>query len=140
MRVLVVDDEPAARLLAEAVVRAAGHDVSTAGDGAEAVARLGEGDFDVLVTDAQMPGMSGFELAMRVREDVDRYVYVVMLTALHDDGERLAGMRAGVDDYLTKPLREEQLKAALERWIQPAAPPLAGHHDVTVDLTGSGLS
>jgi diguanylate cyclase (GGDEF)-like protein len=113
MRILVVDDEPAARLLAEAVVRAAGHEVQTAEDGDQAVALLGSGHFDVLVTDAQMPGISGFELAMQVRRDVGRYLYVIMLTALHDDGERLAGMRAGVDDYLTKPLRPATLSSQL---------------------------
>lgn len=113
MRILVVDDEPAARLLAEAVVRAAGHDVESVADGDHAVAMLSGGQFDVLVTDVQMPGMSGFELAMRVRQDVGRYVYVIMLTSLNDDDERLAGMRAGVDDYLTKPLRPATLSAQL---------------------------
>ena len=113
MRILVVDDEPAARMLAEAVVRAAGHDVETACDGPEAVERLAAESFDVLVTDAQMPGMSGFELAERVRRDGDRYVYVIMLTSLQDDRERLAGMQAGVDDYLTKPLRPVTLTAQM---------------------------
>ena len=113
MRILVVDDEPAARLLAEAVVRAAGHEVQTAEDGEQAVALLGSGHVDVLVTDAQMPGMSGFELAAQLRRDVGRYVYVIMLTALHDDDERLAGMRAGVDDYLVKPLRPATLSSQL---------------------------
>jgi diguanylate cyclase (GGDEF)-like protein len=110
--VLVVDDEPAARLLAEALVRAAGHEVESASGGAEALCRLAAG-FDVLITDAQMPEMSGFELAARVRQDVGRYVYVIMLTGLQDDGERLAGMRAGVDDYLIKPLRRSTLQAQL---------------------------
>jgi diguanylate cyclase (GGDEF)-like protein len=112
VRVLVVDDEPAARLLAEALVRAAGHDVESASGGAEALSRLAA-DFDVLITDAQMPEMSGFELAARVRQNVGRYVYVIMLTGLQDDDERLAGMRAGVDDYLIKPLRRPTLMAQL---------------------------
>ena len=113
MRVLVVDDEAAARLLAEAVVRSTGHEVEVAGDGEQAVQLLKARSFDVLVTDAQMPGMSGFELAMAVRRDLDRYVYVIMLTALQDDDERLAGMQAGVDDYLTKPLRPSTLSSQL---------------------------
>ena len=113
MRILVVDDDPAARMLAQAVVRTAGHDVATACDGPEAVERLAAEPFDVLVTDAQMPGMSGFELAERVRRDLDRYLYVIMLTGLQDDRERLAGMQAGVDDYLTKPLRPVTLTAQM---------------------------
>ena len=113
MRILVVDDEPAARLLAAAVIRAAGHEVATACNGPEAVERLAAEPFDVLVTDAQMPGMSGFELAEQVRRDVDRYLYVIMITGLQDDRERLAGMQAGVDDYLTKPLRPVTLTAQL---------------------------
>ena len=112
MRVLVVDDEPAARLMAEALVRAAGHEVETAAGGAEALARLPDG-FDVLITDARMPGMSGFQLAEQVRRNVGRYVYLIMLTSLQDDEERLAGMRAGVDDYLVKPLRRTTLLAQL---------------------------
>ena len=113
MRVLVVDDEAAARLLAETVVRSTGHEVEVAGDAEQAVQLLKAQSFDVLVTDAQMPGMSGFDLAMAVRRDLDRYVYVIMLTALQDDDERLAGMRAGVDDYLTKPLRPSTLSSQL---------------------------
>lgn len=113
MRVLVVDDESTCRLLAEAVVRAAGHEVETAASGEQAVAMLSGGHVDVLVTDARMPGMSGFELAAQVRRELGRYVYVIMLTALHDDEERLAGMQAGVDDYLTKPLRPSVLTAQL---------------------------
>jgi two-component system chemotaxis response regulator CheY len=112
VRVLVVDDEPAARLMAEALVRAAGHEVETAAGGAEALARLPDG-FDVLITDARMPGMSGFQLAEQVRRNVGRYVYLIMLTSLQDDEERLAGMRAGVDDYLVKPLRRTTLLAQL---------------------------
>jgi two-component system chemotaxis response regulator CheY len=113
VRILVVDDDPTALLLAEAVVRAAGHEVQTAQDGEQAFAVLSGEDVDVVVTDAQMPGISGFELAMQVRRDVRRYLYVIMLTALHDDEERLAGMRAGVDDYLTKPLRPATLSSQL---------------------------
>ena len=113
MRVLVVDDEPTARMVAEAVVLSAGHEVESAADGERAVALLSRGHVDVLVTDARMPGMSGFELAARVRQDAGRYVYVIMLTALHDDDERLAGMQAGVDDYLTKPVRPSVLTASL---------------------------
>ena len=112
MRVLVVDDEPAARLLAQAVVAAAGHEVVTAADGAEALRTLADG-FDVLVTDARMPGLSGFDLAAQVRQDAARYVYVIMLTGLQDDHERLAGMHAGVDDYLTKPVRPATLTSLL---------------------------
>ena len=112
MRILVVDDEPAARSLVELVVRAAGHHVESAAGGEEALSRLTAG-FDVLITDARMPEMSGFELAERVRHDVGRYVYVIMLTSLRDDEERLAGMRAGVDDYLVKPLRRATMLAQL---------------------------
>ena len=112
MRVLVVDDEPAARLLAEALVRAAGHEVETAAGGAEALSRLASG-FDVLVTDAQMPGMSGFQLVEQVRQNAGRYVYLIMVTSLQDDEERLAGMRSGVDYYLVKPVRRTTLMAQL---------------------------
>jgi diguanylate cyclase (GGDEF)-like protein len=113
MRVLVVDDEPAARLLVQAVVRTAGHECETADNGAQALDRLRSSQFDVLVTDAQMPGLSGFELATQVRREPGGYVYVVMLTGLGDDSERLAGMRAGVDDFLTKPLRPSLLTSEL---------------------------
>jgi diguanylate cyclase (GGDEF)-like protein len=112
VRVLVVDDEPAARSLVELLVRAAGHHVESAAGGKEALSRLAAG-FDVLITDARMPEMSGFELAAQVRENVGRYLYVIMLTSLQDDEERLAGMRAGVDDYLVKPLRRATILAQL---------------------------
>jgi diguanylate cyclase (GGDEF)-like protein len=113
MRILVVDDEPAALMLAQAVVAAAGHEVQTAVDGAQAEDLLVGSSFDVLITDAQMPGLSGFDLAERIRRTQGRYVYVIMLTGLDQDSERLAGMQAGVDDYLVKPLRPATLTSLL---------------------------
>jgi two-component system chemotaxis response regulator CheY len=115
LHVLVVDDEPSARSGMARAVSALGHVVRVASDGREALA-LHEREFaDVILTDWRMPNMSGDELCRRVRalDGDDRYTYLVMVTAYDDDEHRLAGMQAGADDLLVKPIDLAQLEARL---------------------------
>jgi two-component system, cell cycle response regulator len=105
MRVLVADDEPTCRLVLKAAVERLGHECVAACDGEEAWALLQQFTFDVLITDWMMPGLDGPELCRRVRHDANRsYTYVVLATSLGEREHVVAGMQAGADDYLTKPL------------------------------------
>ena len=114
MKILVADDDIGSRLVAQAVVEGLGHECVTASDGDEAWEQIAAFAPDVLVTDRDMPGMDGVTLCRRIRaEQEDGYTYIVLLTALGHPDEVLAGMHAGADDYITKPLNPFDLQTRL---------------------------
>ena len=105
MKVLVADDDPGSLLVAKAAVDRSGHDCLTARDGNEAWAMFLEHQPDVVVTDWMMPGLDGPALCRAIRaRHSDLYTYVVLLTSQGSRDDVLAGLEAGADDYVTKPL------------------------------------
>jgi diguanylate cyclase (GGDEF)-like protein len=105
MRVLVADDEPTSRLLLRRSIERLSHDCEVAADGLIAWEMVESGDFDVLITDWMMPGLDGPELCRRVRASKrDNYTYILLATSLSADTDVIAGMEAGADDYLVKPV------------------------------------
>jgi two-component system cell cycle response regulator len=105
MRVLVADDETTTRLVVKAVVQRLGHECLVAHDGDRAWALLEEFPVDVLITDWMMPGLDGPELCRRIRaRNANIYTYIILATILDERHDILAGMQAGADDYLIKPL------------------------------------
>ncbi len=122
MRILLVDDDPTSLEPVEHVLRSWGHLVDTAIDGDEAWNRLQGPDFpDVVILDWMMPQMDGLELTRRIRKRSHApYIYVIMVTGRKSHDDLLAGFRAGVDDFLSKPpeLGELQLRLmAAERIV-----------------------
>jgi two-component system response regulator MprA len=118
MRVLVVDDEPAVREALERVLRRDGYDVELAIDGLEAVRLLARRPGpDAVLLDVLMPGLDGVEVCRRMRDVGDR-TPVLMLTARDGVGDRVAGLDAGADDYLTKPFSLEELLARLRALLR----------------------
>lgn len=118
-RVLVVDDmEPNVRLLAAKL----GHEyynVSTAYSGAEALAKAVCDEPDVILLDIMMPGMDGFETCRRLKEDpATRHIPVVMVTALDSSEDRVRGLDAGADDFLTKPVDDVALLARVRSLVR----------------------
>lgn len=114
MKVLVADDNPGSLLVARAAVERSGHDCLTAADGDEAWALYLEHRPEVVVTDWMMPGMDGLALCRAIRaREVDLYTYIVLLTSQDSRGDLLAGLEAGADDYVTKPLDPFVLHARL---------------------------
>jgi diguanylate cyclase (GGDEF)-like protein len=114
MKVLVADDDVVSLLTAKGIVEALGHECSTAVDGLDAWEMYKDNCPDVVVTDRAMPGLDGIGLCQRIRAaEKDSYSYIVLLTALGQPGDLLTGMRAGADDYVTKPLQPVELEAAL---------------------------
>jgi DNA-binding response OmpR family regulator len=110
MDILVVEDEPS---LAEQVARAlvqAGHAVQVAADGPSGLQAVTGSRCDLVVLDVNLPGFDGLELLARIRA-VRLPVRVLMLTARSEVGDRVAGLNAGADDYLTKPFAMEELLA-----------------------------
>ncbi len=105
MLVLVADDDTSCRLVARAAVQQLGHECLAAEDGQQAWDLLTERAVDVLITDWMMPGLDGPELCRRVRSADDQgYTYIVIATARSERDDIIAGMQAGADDFLSKPL------------------------------------
>lgn len=114
-RLLVVDDEPHLLRALEACLRAKGYEVTTSRSGADALVKLSQTAFDLVVSDIRMPGMDGYELARRVRAAPrTELIPIVFLTARDQTADRIAGFRTGVDAYLTKPFETEELIAIIE--------------------------
>ena len=109
-KILVVDDTPHnVKLLAD-LLTARDYDVRTAASGAEALAQLAEYGPDLVLLDVVMPEMSGYEVCRKIREDPQtRLLPVVMVTALDPGEERVKGIEAGADDFLSKPINKLEL-------------------------------
>lgn len=115
MQVLIVDDDNFALSVLESTLVRMGYSVVIAHDGVEAMAVLGRGEIRLMVTDWDMPGMDGVELCRSVRrEDLPGYVYVIMLTGREGAKQRLEGLYAGADDFISKPLDPEELFVCLK--------------------------
>lgn len=118
-RVLVVEDD---RTVAEVVSRylaREGYDVEHVGDGAVALARVQTSPPDLIVLDLMLPGIDGREVCRRVRAVSD--VPIIMLTALGDTGDRIAGLESGADDYLAKPFSPRELVARVKNVLRRVA-------------------
>ncbi len=118
LKVLVAEDNKINQMLARSLLRRAGHRVEVVSDGAEAVAAVQRGEFDVVLMDVHMPEVDGFEATRRIRAlpgDLCR-IPIVALTADALEGDRRRCIEAGMDDYLSKPIDFEELHATLERW------------------------
>lgn len=113
-RILLVDDEPTQRLIVARLLKRAGYEVDTADNGREALAKLGSGEFQLMITDWEMPEMDGIALCSALRaSQAQGYIYTILLTARDSIEHVVTGLQAGADDYLTKPVIEAELIARL---------------------------
>jgi two-component system response regulator MprA len=132
--ILVVDDDPKIRSVLERGLRFEGYDVSLASDGHEALRNAREKPIDLVVLDVMLPGMSGLEIARRLRRGMS--VPILMLTARDAVPDRVAGLDSGADDYLIKPFDFEELLArvrALLRRTQPQSGEVLTFADLRLD-------
>jgi two-component system cell cycle response regulator len=114
-RVLVVDDIPANVKLLEARLSAEYFDVATASSGAEALAACERAECDIVLLDVMMPGLDGFEVCRQLKSNpATHHIPVVMVTALDQPSDRVAGLQAGADDFLTKPVSDTALIARVK--------------------------
>ena len=127
-RILVVDDVPANLRLLEAKLRAEYFEVALAASGPEALALSSAWAPDVVLLDVMMPGMDGYEVCRRLKsQPATAHIPVVMVTALVEQSERVRGLEAGADDFLSKPVEPDRLFSTLLRWLRrsrerPASP------------------
>jgi len=123
--ILVVDDDQRIRLLLSRYLIGEGYRVSAAADTQEARARLRDIAFDLIVLDVMMPGESGATFASRLRESEEplRSAPILMLTALSETANRVAGLEAGADDYLAKPFDPRELSLRIASILRRARRP-----------------
>ena len=117
-RILLAEDDPINRQVALMMLGKYGHQVTVAENGAEAVALYRRQDFDIILMDVQMPEMDGFEATRSIRElSADKPCPpIIAMTAHALAGDRERCLAAGMDDYLSKPIKPESVSAAIARW------------------------
>lgn len=138
MRILIVEDEPGVASFVARGLNEAGHkpEIATTGDGGLTLAL--DNDYDTLVLDLILPGMTGLEVCRRYREAKGFETPIIMLTALGSTEDIVAGLKVGADDYLVKPFKFKELLARIEALSrgrqQQATPEKLISADLEVDL------
>jgi DNA-binding response OmpR family regulator len=108
-RVLLVEDDHTIRALVRLLLDDEGYEVVEASTGTQAVERFAAEQFDLVLLDLRLPGVSGFDVCRAIRRSSD--VPVIMVTAQHDSSDVVAGLELGADDYVTKPFNDRELLA-----------------------------
>jgi two-component system response regulator PilR (NtrC family) len=116
-RILVVDDERSMREFLEILLRKEGYEVATAGDVDGALIALESDDFDLVISDIQMPGKSGLDLLKAIRA-ANGDALVVMITAFATTETAIAAMKEGAYDYLTKPFKVDEIKLVVQKALE----------------------
>ncbi len=121
--ILLVEDNVDNQKLARKMLERGGHQVQIAASGEEAVDKMTNGDYDLVLMDIQMPGMNGFEATIKIREmeseQARERTPIVALTAHALSGYREECLKHGMDDYITKPIRKKTLLDTIDNWLTP---------------------
>jgi two-component system, OmpR family, alkaline phosphatase synthesis response regulator PhoP len=116
-RILLVEDEPSLALTLSDLLAAEGYEVETASDGPTGLARAAAGGWDLIMLDVMLPGMSGLDVCRDLRRH-GKDVAILMLTAKTQLTDRVAGLKTGADDYVTKPFEPPELLARIEALLR----------------------
>ncbi len=138
--VLLAEDNFVNQKVAIGIFKKFGCNVEVVGNGAEALEKLDQAQYDILFMDCQMPEMDGYEAtaAIRKRDDGYRQIPIIAMTAHTMQGDREKCLLAGMDDYIPKPIKWETVKEVLERWLHkgPSLNPTQGNSDTQDAETG----
>ena len=136
-KILVADDEPHIRRILQFLLEQAGYEVVTANDGRETLDLLARGRPDLVLLDWMLPGLSGVELARRLRrEDVTAKLPIILLTARVEENDRVHGLEVGADDYITKPFSPRELIARINAVLRRSQ---AGSEERPIEFAGLQL-
>jgi two-component system, OmpR family, response regulator len=124
-RVLLIEDDPRIARFVKRGLEAEGYAVEVAGDGAEGLEFCRAGDYAIVILDRMLPELDGIEVCRLIRTE-HRPCMILMLTAKDALQDKLEGLRAGADDYLTKPFAFDELLARLHALLRRGQPPSAG--------------
>ena len=120
--ILVVDDRPQNIKLLEAHLAQQGYEIVTAANGEEALEKLSGNKIDLILLDVMMPGMDGFEVTRRIRQDnTHRLLPIILVTALRETEYRVKGIRAGCDDFISKPFDKMEIFARVRSLLKVKA-------------------
>lgn len=134
---LVVDDDPRIRMLVRVNLEARGYQVQEAANGAEALAIIERGNLSLVILDLVMPGMSGYEICLWIRERSD--VPVIVLTAHNEEELKVRALDAGADDYVIKPFSQEEFLARIRAVIRRSGAPQTKGDNTIVHLDGLAI-
>jgi DNA-binding response OmpR family regulator len=141
-RVLIIEDETAIAELEKDYLELSDFEVTIAGDGVEGLGMALEDYYDLVILDLMLPGMDGFEICKRIREE--KNTPILMVSAKRDDIDKIRGLSLGADDYITKPFSPSELVARVkahiaryERIISTAIPKndIVEMHGIKIDKT-----
>ena len=124
LTILLVEDNPVNRMVAERVLGKMGFQVDTAIDGSESIPMVNARRYDAILMDIQMPKMDGYTATSLIRDlpkDIGKHIPIIAMTANAMEGDRERCLQAGMDDYIAKPFTPEQLQIVLDRWCRKAA-------------------
>jgi len=139
--ILLVEDNKVNQLVGSKVLAKLGYDFEIANHGGEAVRAMGSCTFDAILMDCQMPEMDGYEATAAIREleGTARHTPIIAMTAAVMEGDREACLAAGMDDYVTKPIRLETIAEVLGRWLLPGTTDSPNAATSTLDVAGTPL-
>jgi CheY-like chemotaxis protein/HPt (histidine-containing phosphotransfer) domain-containing protein len=132
--ILLVEDNKMNQLVSTKLLEKLGFGYDIANHGGEAVRAVAARDYDAILMDCQMPEMDGYEATAEIRriEGTTRHTPIIAMTAAAMEGDRERCLAAGMDDYITKPVRLQAVASVLERWTTPPAPEEAVNHQGTI--------
>ncbi|HSK48791.1 MAG TPA: response regulator transcription factor [Coriobacteriia bacterium] len=130
--ILVVEDDPIIRQTVAYALKRAGFEVASAGDGSEALTIAEETCPDLVLLDLMLPGIDGYQIAERLRSS-DKEMAIIMVTALDQERDKVRGLDAGADDYITKPFSIEELLARVRANLRRVRQRETLSADVTID-------
>ena len=117
--ILVIDDQTQNNDLLEAFLVPEGYEIIKATSGEEALAKLASTEIDLILLDVMMPGMDGFEVTRRIRQDKkNKLLPIILVTALKETEDRIQGIKAGCDDYISKPFDKMELFARIQSLLK----------------------
>lgn len=134
-KILIVDDEASIRRILETRFKMLGYEITTAGDGEEALDAFNKTQPDLVILDIMMPKMDGYGVTKEIRQNYD--TPIIILTALGDVAERITGLELGADDYVVKPFSPKELEARVKAILRrignaPVAPTNGKDNNVLV--------